>query len=114
VNFCIWKSLSGVGRTYLHNVQCPLLGEQKFARDCLGLGCEKMISAEYLRTGVISKLREGFRSIGLTSNWDEISSSGNPALAHSRCGPNPFSSGLSNPEFRFFYSSPLVRLVFCK
>ena len=81
VNFCIWKSLSGVGRTYLHNVQCPLLGEQKFVRDCLGLGCEKMISAEYLRTGVISKLREGFRSIGLTSNWDERSSSGNPALA---------------------------------
>jgi len=73
--------LSGVGRTYLHNVQCPLLGEQKFVRDCLGLGCEKMISAEYLRTGVISKLREGFRSIGLTSNWDERSSSGNPALA---------------------------------
>ena len=81
VNFCIWKSLSGVGRTYLHNVQCPLLGGQKFVRDCLGLGCKKMISVEYFRTGVISKLREGFRSIGLTSNWDERSSSGNPALA---------------------------------
>ena len=33
---------------------------------------------------------------------------------HSRCDANPFSSGLSSPEFRFFYSSPLVRLVFCK
>ena len=33
---------------------------------------------------------------------------------HSRCNANPFSSGLSSPEFRSFYSSPLVRLVFCK
>ena len=27
VNFCIWKSLSGVGRTHLHSIQCPLLGK---------------------------------------------------------------------------------------
>jgi len=60
VNFCIWKSLSGAGRTYLHSVQCPLLGENKFIKDCIKLRCEKMVSAENLRTGVISKLRAVF------------------------------------------------------
>ena len=40
-----------------------------------------MISAEYLRTGIISKLREGFRSVGLTAPWSERNSTGNPALA---------------------------------
>ena len=45
------------------------------------MGCERMIAAEYLRTGVISKLREGFRSVGLTSTWSERTSTGNPALS---------------------------------
>ena len=81
VNFCIWKSLSGVGRTYLHCVQCPLLGDNIFTNDCIKMGCERMIAAEYLRTGVISKLREGFRSVGLTSTWSERTSTGNPALS---------------------------------
>ena len=66
VNFCIWKSLSGVGRTYLHDIRCPLLGASKFNNNCIDVGCERMVVAEYLRTGIISKLREGFRSIGLT------------------------------------------------
>ena len=48
VNFCIWKSLSGVGRTYLHCVQCPLLGDSIFTNDCIKMGCERMIAAEYL------------------------------------------------------------------
>ena len=81
VNFCIWKSLSGVGRTYLHDFRCPLLGENKFNNKCVALGCERMIAAEYLRAGIISKLREGFRSIGLNSNWDEQQNCGNPALS---------------------------------
>jgi len=81
VNFCIWKSLSGVGRTYLHDIRCPLLGESKFNNKCIVLGCERMVAAEYLRTGIISKLREGFRSIGLTSHWDERQNCGNPALS---------------------------------
>ena len=81
VNFCIWKSLSGVGRTYLHVVQCPLLGEGTFNNKCIALGCERVISAEYLRTGVICKLREGFRSIGLTAQWNERDNCGNPALS---------------------------------
>ena len=49
INFCIWKSLSGEGRTHLHSIQCPLLGENTFNDDCVNMGCEKMISAEYLR-----------------------------------------------------------------
>ena len=65
---CIWKSLSGVGRTYLHDIRCPVLGESKFNNNCIAVGCERMVAAEYLRTGIISKLREGFRSIGLTSH----------------------------------------------
>ena len=83
VNFCIWKSLSGVGRTHLHSIQCPLLGENTFNDDCVNMGCEKMISAEYryLRTGIISKLREGFRTVGLTALWSKRNSTGNPALA---------------------------------
>ena len=64
VNFCIWKSLSGVGRTYLHCVQCPLLGDNIFNNNCKKMSCERMITAEYLRTGIISKLREGFHLSG--------------------------------------------------
>ena len=40
-----------------------------------------MISAEYLQTGVICKLREGFRSIGLTAQWNERDNCGNPAMS---------------------------------
>ena len=40
-----------------------------------------MTSAEYLRAGIISKLREGFKSLGLTAPWSERNSTGNPALA---------------------------------
>ena len=42
-----------------------------------------MVAAEYLCTGIISKLIEGFRSIGLTSQWDERQNCGNPALSSS-------------------------------
>ena len=48
---------------------------------CGSLGCGKVIPAEYLRTGVISKLKEGFKSIGLSCKWDEIHGSGNPAMS---------------------------------
>ena len=61
-------------------VQCPLLGESKFNNKCIALGCERMISVEYLQTGVISKLTEVFCSIGLTAQWDERENCGNPAL----------------------------------
>ena len=81
INFCIWKSLNGAGRTFLHDINCLLLGENKMEEACGSLGCEKVISAEYLRTGVISKLKEGFKSIGLSCKWDEIHGSGNPAMS---------------------------------
>ena len=80
VNFCIWKSLSGVGCTHLHSVQYSLLGENTFNDDCVNMGCEKMISVEFLRTGIISKQRESFTSVGLTALWSERNSTGKPAL----------------------------------
>ena len=33
---------------------------------------------------------------------------------HSCCDPNPFSSKLSSPEFRFFFSSLLASFIFSK
>ena len=33
-------------------------------------------------TGIICKLRGGFRSIGLTAQWNESENCGNPALSH--------------------------------
>ena len=83
VSFCILKSLSGVRRTNLHDIRYPLLGECKFNNKCIVLGCERMVAGEYLCTGIISKLIEGFRSIGLTSQWDERQNCGNPALSSS-------------------------------
>ena len=50
-------------------------------KSCHSAECEKVISAEYLRTGVISKLKEGFKSIGLSLKLDEKHSSGKPAMS---------------------------------
>ena len=53
--FCIWKSMNGSGQTFFHDINCPLLGESKMNDDCPNKGCKKVNSAEYLRTGIISK-----------------------------------------------------------
>ena len=42
---------------------------------------QKVNSAEYWQTAIISKIRKGFKSIGFSSKWDERSSSGNPAMS---------------------------------
>ena len=34
INFCIWKSMNGSGRTFVHEINCPLLRESKMNYDC--------------------------------------------------------------------------------
>lgn len=76
LRFLATKDESGVGRTQVHDVECPHLGQPQ-TQPC---GCPCRLSAEYVKH-LISDLKIIMTQSGRGDSWDTVSSLGNPAMS---------------------------------
>jgi hypothetical protein len=74
--FLASKDESGVGRTQVHDVECPHLGQPKI-QPC---GCPRRLSADYVKH-LISDLKTIMTQWGRGHFWNSVTESGNPAMS---------------------------------
>ena len=74
LRFLASKDESGKGKTQIHDIECPYLGQAKIQR----CGCPCRFSAESVRH-IIGDLKSIFIRWGRGSDWDIASDTGNPA-----------------------------------
>ena len=60
---------------------CPFIGTDYFLRCDNPVLCAKRHQAPSMRTGIISKLREGFEEVGRKGTYDPVSVQGDPTTS---------------------------------
>ena len=76
LRFLAYKDETGVGKTQVHDLECPSLGQENI-QIC---GCPVRLAADYVRH-LVSDIKVVLSKYGRGFTWDSVSHTGNPAMS---------------------------------